>query len=75
MDENKLLIPKIDVVFHALFRESNHKLLESMLSSILGTNVNIVEYLDRHLDIKDATEKLGVMDLRVRFEDGSYCAI
>ena len=76
MCKNELLLkPKIDVVFHALFREQNHELLESMLSSILNTKVKIVEYLDRHLNIEQAKEKLGVMDLRVRFEDGTYCTI
>ena len=73
--EQELLKPKIDVVFHTLFRRKNNTLLEAMLSNILETKVKIIENLDRHLDISKSDEKLGVMDLRVRFEDGMYCNI
>ena len=76
MSKNELLLsPKIDVVFHALFRRANNTILEAMLTDILDTKVKIIENLDRHLDIKTSSEKLGVMDLRVRFEDGTYCNI
>ena len=76
MFENQLLLkPKIDVVFHALFRRANYSLLEAMLSDILETKVKIIANLDRHLDITTANEKLGVMDLRVQFEDGTYCNV
>jgi len=74
-NEQLLLKPKIDVVFHALFGSKNNVLLEAMISDILGTKVKIIENLDRHLDISTAEEKLGVMDLRVRFEDGTYCNV
>lgn len=76
MSKSELLLsPKIDVVFHALFRRANNTILEAMLTDILDTKVKIIENLDRHLDIKTSSEKLGVMDLRVRFEDGTYCNI
>lgn len=74
-NEETLLKPKIDVVFHALFGGKNNTLLEAMLSDILGIKVKIVENLDRHLDISTVNEKLGVMDLRVIFEDGTYCNV
>ena len=75
MNEIELLKPKIDVVFHALFRRANNELLEAMLSTILESNVKIVSNLDRHLNIMSANKKLGVMDLRVQFEDGTYCNV
>ena len=50
----ELLNPKIDVVFHSLFRESNNKLTESFVSDILGEKVRIIKNLDRHLDRKEA---------------------
>ena len=75
MEATELLKPKIDVVFHALFREENNVLLEAMLSAILGKNIKIEANLDRHLNIATSEEKLGVMDLRVRFEDGTNCNI
>ncbi len=76
MNKNEILLkPKIDVVFHALFRRKNNSILEAMLTDILETKVKIIENLDGHLDIATADEKLGVMDLRVRFEDGTYCNV
>ena len=34
--QGKLLEPKLDVVFHALFREDNKELLGALTSDILG---------------------------------------
>ena len=73
--KEELLKPKIDVVFHALFRRANNTLLEAMLEAILDKKVKITSNLDRHLDIANADEKLGVMDLRVEFEDKTTCNI
>jgi len=75
MTYNALLKPKIDVVFHALFRRENNTLLEAMISAILGKKIKIKSNLDRHLDVATADEKLGVMDLRVEFEDGTNCNV
>lgn len=75
-EEKELLKPKVDVVFHALFREENKKLTESLISDILGQNVKVkTSDLNRHLDIKVAQQKLGVMDLRTELEDGTKCNI
>ena len=41
----KLLSPKIDVVFHALFREDNKELLEVLISDVLEEKVKVVFYL------------------------------
>lgn len=60
-----LLSPKIDVVFHALFRRANNTLLEAMLSAIIGKKIKITSNLDRYLDVVTADEKFGIMDLRV----------
>ena len=77
MSENKikLLRPKIDVVFHALFRKENNRLTEAMLSDILGQKIKITNHLDRHINIHSAEEKLGIMDLRVELEDKTKCNI
>ena len=75
-EEKELLKPKVDVVFHALFRDENKKLTESLISDILGQNVKVkTSDLNRHLDIKVAQQKLGVMDLRTELEDGTKCNI
>jgi len=71
----ELLSPKIDVVFHSLFRESNNKLTEAFISDILGEKVRIIKNLDRHLDRKEAIEKQGIMDLRVEMEDKTKCNV
>ena len=45
-NEEILLKPKIDVVFHALFGSKNNTLLEAMLGDILDIKVKIIENLD-----------------------------
>ena len=61
----KLLSPKIDVVFHALFREENKKLLEVLISDVLNEKVQVVTTdKNRYVDTREAIEKLGIMDLR-----------
>ncbi len=70
-----LLSPKIDVVFHALFSETNNHLTEALLTDILKEKVRIIANLDRHMDISMAEEKLGVMDLRVELEDNTNCTV
>jgi len=71
----KLLKPKIDVVFHALFREENNRLTEALISDILDEEVKIISNMDRHLNIKDASQKLGIMDLRVELSGHVKCNI
>ena len=71
----KLLKPKYDVVFRALFGENNKKLAETFISDMLGQKVKIEHILDRHLNIKVAEQKLGIMDYRTVLEDNTYCNI
>ena len=73
--EIKLLKPKYDVVFRALFGENNEKLAETFISDMLGQKVKIQNILDRHLSIKVAEQKLGIMDYRTILEDNTYCNI
>lgn len=73
--EQKLLKPKYDVVFRALFGENNKRLAEVFISDILGQKVKIQDILDRHLNIKVADQKLGIMDYRAILDDNTYCNI
>ena len=76
MEKNKkLLDPKNDLVFHAIFREKNNKLTEAFISAVLKEKVRIVSNLDRHLDISKVTEKFGVMDLNVELADNTKVRI
>ena len=69
--EKELLKPKIDVVFHALFREENKKITEALISDILKEKVKIkTTNKDRFLNIKDPKQKLGIIDLRTEPETG-----
>ena len=77
MEKRKnLLSPKLDVVFHALFREDNKDLLSKLISDIIQEKVKVVTTdKNRYVNIKEAEEKLGVMDLRAELEDGKQCNI
>lgn len=72
----KLLSPKIDVVFHALFREENKELLEVLISDVLDEKIKVVTTdKNRYVDTKQAKEKLGILDLRAELEGGMQCNI
>ena len=74
--QGKLLEPKLDVVFHALFREDNKDLLGALTSGILKEEVKIkTTDKNRYVDIDEANDKLGVMDLRAELENGAHCII
>ena len=76
MEKKQLLKPKIDVVFHALFREENKHLLGALISSVLGEKVKIVTTdKNRYVETKKAEEKLGIMDLRAELEGKVQCNI
>ena len=65
----RLLSPKLDVVFHALFREENKSLLEVLISDVLEERVKVVTTdRNRYVNTRDANEKLGIMDLRAELE-------
>ena len=72
----KLLIPKIDVVFHSLFRTHNEQLTSNFVSSLIKQKVKIINMdKDRHLVKKYPEEKLGILDLRTELEGGTLCNI
>ena len=74
--QGKLLEPKLDVVFHALFREDNKDLLGALTSEILREDVKIkTTDKNRYVDIEEADDKLGIMDLRAELENGAHCII
>ena len=74
--KRELLKPKIDVVFHALFREENKRITEGMIEDILGRRVRVITTnKDRYLNIKNPEQKLGIIDLRTELEDGIKCNI
>ncbi len=71
-----LLTPKIDVVFHSLFRTHNEDLTSKFLSAILGHKVQVIDMSkDRHVLKEYPNSKLGILDLITTLEDGSFCNI
>ncbi len=72
----KLLCPKMDVVFHALFREKNIDDLSNFLSAILREQVKVTSIdKNRYVDIDTVDEKLGIMDLRAELNGKKQCNI
>ena len=72
----RLLIPKIDVVFHSLFRAHNEQLTSNFVSSLIKQKVKVINMdKDRHLIKKYPEEKLGILDLRTELEGGILCNI
>ena len=76
MENKQLLKPKVDVVFHALFRKENKHLTEALISDILGEKIKVkTTDKDKDLSRKTADDKLGVLDLRTELEGGDLCNI
>lgn len=74
--KKELLKPKIDVVFHALFREENKKITGGLISDILGKEARVITTnKDRFMNLKTAEQKLGIIDLRTELEGGVKCNI
>ena len=77
--ENKkieLLKPKCDVVFQALFGENRDNITQSLISDILGEEIEIIDIkTDSTIARKYPTDKGGRLDLRTKFKDGTICQI
>ena len=71
----KLLDPKIDAVFQILFSKSNPEIIKSLLSSILNLPISSIENntlnleLNKILDRTYPTDKIGILDVRIRIDD------
>ena len=76
MEDKQLLKPKVDVVFHALFRKENKHLTEALISDILGEKIKVkTTDKDKEMSRKTADDKLGILDLRTELEGGDLCNI
>ncbi len=75
--ENKieLLKPKIDVVFHSLFKKGNERITKAIISSITKEEIKEIQLEDRHIIGKYPEEKLGILDLKAILDDGAICDI
>lgn len=77
MQENKeLLKPKIDVVFHSLFRVGNENITKAIISAVTKEKINKIDLNnDRHILGRYPEEKLGILDLRATLDDGTICNV
>jgi len=70
------LFPKVDVVFKAIFgSERNIRFLENFIGAVLGKNVSDVKLLDSKLRQETEEEKLGILDIKAKLEDGEVVDI
>ncbi len=71
-----LLKPKIDVVFHALFKQGNEKITKAMIQAATKEKIERVDLdNDRHIVGKYPEEKLGIVDLKATLNNGTICDI
>ena len=72
----KILTPKNDVVFSALFSAKNKNLVKSFISSILNQDISEID-MDKstHLIKNFIHNKLGILDLRVKLDNKIYCNV
>ena len=72
----KILTPKNDVVFSALFSAKNENLVKSFISSILNQDISEID-MDKstHLIKNFIHNKLGILDLRVKLDNKIYCNV
>lgn len=71
-----LLVPKIDVVFHSLFRIGNENITKAIISDIINKKIKNIDLdNDRYLINEYPKEKLGVLDLKARLDKGVLCNI
>lgn len=72
----RLLKPKYDIVFQALFQGNKENITESLISDILGEKIEIIDIkADDTLIRKYPTDKTGRLDLKTRFKNGTICQI
>ena len=72
----KLLAPKYDVVFHALFKESTKDKLAKLVGAILGKEVKVLSIdRNRYMELEGYDDKFGIMDLRAELENNEQCNI
>jgi len=74
--KNKLLKPKIDVVFHTLFKEGNEGITKAIIEATTKEKIESIDLnKNRHIIGKYPEEKLGILDLKATLNNGTICNI
>ena len=75
-EEKIILTPKNDIIFQTIFSKKHKNLTKNLIESIIKEKIEDIEIdVATHLVKNYATDKLGILDLRVKFKDGSQCSI
>ena len=71
-----LLKPKIDIVFHSLFRVGNEEITKAIIEAVTKEKIESINLnTDRHLIGKYPNEKTGILDLKAILNNGTICNI
>lgn len=71
-----LLKPKIDIVFHSLFRVGNEEITKAIIKAVTKENIQSINLNnDRHIIGKYPKEKIGILDLKATLDNGTICNI
>lgn len=71
-----LLKPKIDVVFHSLFRIGNEEITKAIIKAVTKEKIQSINLNnDRHIIGKYPNEKIGILDLKATLDNGTICNI
>ena len=76
-EKTELMSPKMDVVFQALFGEvGNERITKKFLEAVLERKIEKVD-LSENIVLRRETEedKLGVLDVLAKIDNGEYCNI
>lgn len=73
-ENNLLLSPKYDAVFHALFRKGNENITKALIQDITERKYKIID-MDKNVIMYDENveSKNEVLDLKVELDDGEIC--
>ena len=73
-ENNLLLSPKYDAVFHALFRKGNKNITKALIQYITERKYKIID-MDKNVIMYDGNveSKNEVLDLKVELDDGEIC--
>lgn len=73
-ENNLLLSPKYDAVFHALFRKGNESITKALIQDITEREYKIID-MDKNVIMYDGNveSKNEVLDLKVELDDGEIC--
>lgn len=75
-EKKKPLKPKIDVVFHSLFRQGNEDIAKAVITAVTKEKIEKIDLNnDKYIIGKYPEERLGILDLRATLNDGIICNI